>query len=796
MPSISLYRIGEYSIDLAARAIRRGDVLIDVEAKVFDLIALLLSHHDRALSKREINDTLWGRRPVTDAALSQLLSKARRALGDDGESQHVIRTVHGRGLQWAAPVLIAGTEKIEAAIDPQPIPSPAAVKSPARAVRGWWLAALAALLLIMAALLIPHFPPSAADGHALSRVAVLPITDKTAEPGLAWTRNGLMGLIASLLQEQGKVEVIGAQVVQSVVGARDSFDETALAALGKSLGATHFVSGELRRVGSLYELELRLSIHGSIEHRETLRASSPTPLAVDSVARIQRWLGVVPLAPASGDDADIRNPFLAEAYARGLDAAAHGDESSAKKYFQICLDQDPGLLWPRLRLATSQGSTNEIDASIENAKRVADAARQRGDRDLLVLALRQLSTSAYFKGDGDAAAGYLDEALSLLPDNSQPLTLAGVHSTYGAVEIKRGHLAKARQHLELALPLTRAAGSRRNESSVLANLAIVDGEQGHFKERLMHFREAIDAAREAGSKDLEMRELGGLGAAEFDAGHALTAVPMLKQTFALARELSDLHTQVHVGTNLARALATFGHFDAAESLAQYALDIALQKDNKNWQAKAQWARGVIAEQRAAWSDASAALDSAHQLFAAVKANLDDAAVLADATRIATRGGNVAAAEHAAAALALLIQADPANPEMATMQPLVQTQLQYVHGQRAEAIAALQRLVDANATRADGPPKLDALLLLGRWYVEANDATAALALMAQLAPWLEQQPEAIALRIAALRGTSQTDAADAEQKRSDQLRQSADLIIDSALLAPVISTANPAPQTSK
>jgi len=132
VPSLSLYRIGEYSIDLATRAIRRGDVPVDVEAKVFDLIGLLLSHHGRALSKREINDTLWGQRPVTDAALSQLLSKARRALGDDGESQHVIRTVHGRGLQWAAPVLIAGAEKIDAATDPQPIPSPAAIASPAR----------------------------------------------------------------------------------------------------------------------------------------------------------------------------------------------------------------------------------------------------------------------------------------------------------------------------------------------------------------------------------------------------------------------------------------------------------------------------------------------------------------------------------------------------------------------------------------------------------------------------------------------------------------------------------------
>ena len=775
--------MGEYSIDLAAREIRRGDAPVYVEAKVFDLIALLFGHRDRALSKREINAALWGQRPVTDAALSQLLSKARRALGDDGESQHVIRTVHGRGLQWAAPVVIV--------VDDPLAPSAIAALPVARSSRAWWLAALAALVTIVAALLVPHLPPSASDGRALPRIAVLPIADKTGEPSLAWTRNGLMGLISSLLQEQGKVEVIGSQLVQGVVGTRDTFDASALAALSKSLGATHFVSGELRRVGSLYELELRLSANGSTEHRDTLRGTTPTPLAVDSVPRVQRWLGVAPITPEIGDDADIRNPFLAEAYARGLDASTHGDETSAKKYFQICLDQDAGLLWPRLRLATSQGFTNEVDASMENAKRVADAARQRGERELLVLALRQLSASAYFKGNVDAAAGYLDEALQRLPDNRRPLTLAGVHSTYGAVEIKRGHLAQARQHLELALPLTRAAGSRRNESSVLANLAIVDGEQGRFSERMAHFRAAIDAAREGGAKDLEMRSLGGLGAAEYDAGNALIAVPMLKQAFALAREQSDLHSMVHVGTNFARVLAIFEQYEAADTLVRQTLDIAQQKDNKSWQAKAYWARGIIAEQRAAWREATAALDTAHQLFAAAKSSLDDAAVLADAARVATRSGDVATAEHAAAALAVLTQANPGNPEMAAMQPLVEIQLRHTQGQRVEAAAALQQLVDANADHPDWPPRLDALLQLGRWRLELNDPAGALVLMDALSPWLEQQPNAIALRIAAWGAAGQADAAAVEQVRLDQLKHSADLVVDAALLAPLIPAANPA-----
>src|SRR5690606_23040663 len=93
------YLSGDCLIDLARRELIRAGEPLHVEAKVFDLIALLVSHADRALSKREIGQALWPERPVTDAALSQLLRKARRALGDDGETQAYIRTVHGRGLQ-------------------------------------------------------------------------------------------------------------------------------------------------------------------------------------------------------------------------------------------------------------------------------------------------------------------------------------------------------------------------------------------------------------------------------------------------------------------------------------------------------------------------------------------------------------------------------------------------------------------------------------------------------------------------------------------------------------------------
>jgi tetratricopeptide (TPR) repeat protein len=214
-----------------------------------------------------------------------------------------------------------------------------------------------------------------------------------------------------------------------------------------------------------------------------------------------------------------------------------------------------------------------------------------------------------------------------------------------------------------------------------------------------------------------------------------------------------------------------------------AREIAERKDNKLWLAKVHWADGAIAEHRAAWSDAIAALAHAHALFATAKSNVDDTAVLADIARVATRGGDAVATLGAERSLAALVDAARADPERATLQPLVALQARYMRGERNEAIAALQALLDANAQRTDWTPRLDVLLQLGRWRLAQDDPRDALALLPMLAPWLEQQPDAIELQIAILRATGNAAGADAAQTRLDHLLASPDLTIEDALLHP-------------
>ena len=96
------HRFLDCEIDLAARELFRAGARERLEPKVFDLLALLLEHRDRVVTKDEIQDALWPGVVVTEASLDRTVMKARRAVGDDARRQAVIRTVPKRGYRFTA----------------------------------------------------------------------------------------------------------------------------------------------------------------------------------------------------------------------------------------------------------------------------------------------------------------------------------------------------------------------------------------------------------------------------------------------------------------------------------------------------------------------------------------------------------------------------------------------------------------------------------------------------------------------------------------------------------------------
>ncbi len=98
-------------LDTARFELRRDGRPVPIEPQTFDVLSYLVSHRDRVVSKEELMDAVWGGRFVTEAAVTSRIKQARRAMGDDGRDQKLIRTVHSRGYRFVADVNVEATSE-------------------------------------------------------------------------------------------------------------------------------------------------------------------------------------------------------------------------------------------------------------------------------------------------------------------------------------------------------------------------------------------------------------------------------------------------------------------------------------------------------------------------------------------------------------------------------------------------------------------------------------------------------------------------------------------------------------
>ncbi|HEY7072688.1 MAG TPA: winged helix-turn-helix domain-containing protein [Acidimicrobiales bacterium] len=95
---------GTCELDVERRELRRDGKVVPVEPQVFDVLAYLVDHRDRVVPKTELLDEVWGDRFVSESALSSRIKSARRAVGDTGRDQRVVKTVHSRGYRFVADI--------------------------------------------------------------------------------------------------------------------------------------------------------------------------------------------------------------------------------------------------------------------------------------------------------------------------------------------------------------------------------------------------------------------------------------------------------------------------------------------------------------------------------------------------------------------------------------------------------------------------------------------------------------------------------------------------------------------
>lgn len=285
-PPVAGWRWGVYLLRPAQRQLWRAGVPVEVEDRVLDLLLLLLQHRDRALDRQEVIGAIWGKRPVSDATLRQLVYKARRAVGDDGEHQATISTRYGRSLRWVAPAEPVYEPEVTAAADATAGAVPAArpdVPVPVKGVRRLlrttpalprrkrlWFAgvAIAVGVVVLAGAFaairwsgrrdltgpVPH--SSAANGRATpgyTTLAVLPFKDLDPGQDQQYVSDGLTEELINRLARMPRLRVT-ARTSSFVF--RDKPVDVREAA--RRLGVEHVLEGSVQRSGDHWRVRVAL----------------------------------------------------------------------------------------------------------------------------------------------------------------------------------------------------------------------------------------------------------------------------------------------------------------------------------------------------------------------------------------------------------------------------------------------------------------------------------------------------------------------------------------------------------
>ena len=98
------YLFGDYVLDTQRAELHGAGAPLKVRRKVLQVLAYLLAHRDRVVSKHELLEHLWPDQFVGDEVLKTCITALRKALGERGRAPRFVRTLHGQGYRFVAAV--------------------------------------------------------------------------------------------------------------------------------------------------------------------------------------------------------------------------------------------------------------------------------------------------------------------------------------------------------------------------------------------------------------------------------------------------------------------------------------------------------------------------------------------------------------------------------------------------------------------------------------------------------------------------------------------------------------------
>ncbi len=416
-------QVGAWRVAPALNQISRAGESVRMEPKAIELLVFLAQRGGDVVSREELLTALWPGLIVGDNALTQAVTKLRKALGDTAREPTYIEAISKRGYR-----LIAAVDRLDRPRQPQPSAQPPGLGTSRAPSRRWVAAgALVALAAVGAIWFVQRptgnelspvlaAPPSSPLAAKLPTVLVRPIDAFGADAGKLIAR----GLTADLINDLSKLS--GLWVVSGGDAASATLRDTEKAT-GSAAGR-YVLAGTLQSDGKTLRLHLHLSSFDVGRQLWSLRVERE----VRDLFAVQDELvrSVVEQLPIKVSQAEMGS--LAQRYTRNLAAYEHflrGQAAvQARRRAQNDLARD--LYWKAI----------ELDPAFARA----------------YAGLAMTYALAYQLGwDGEAA---LDRAVEFAGTAQQMSTgMPEAHWVLGFVETQRRRHAEAIGHLQRAIRL-------------------------------------------------------------------------------------------------------------------------------------------------------------------------------------------------------------------------------------------------------------------------------------------------------------------------------------------------------
>jgi DNA-binding winged helix-turn-helix (wHTH) protein len=98
-------KFGDCVLDLGARQLERGNSVVPLEPKMYELLEALIKRRPAVVTNNELDELLWPNVYVARTSLTRLVSELRAVLGDSPRDSRIIRTAYKVGYAFCADVI-------------------------------------------------------------------------------------------------------------------------------------------------------------------------------------------------------------------------------------------------------------------------------------------------------------------------------------------------------------------------------------------------------------------------------------------------------------------------------------------------------------------------------------------------------------------------------------------------------------------------------------------------------------------------------------------------------------------